>query len=169
MNVVSARMTAEEFLSLPKTPGKQELLEGEFISLPPAKQRHNAVARRFYEKLQAIIHPARVWYETGFQLESGWLQPDISIIWPDQKLTEWYEGAPMIAIEVVSPGNRDTKIDKKIEAYLDNGGLEVWVVRPEEGTMAVHTRNGVSEQMANYRCEHLRDLINVQALITGHG
>lgn len=167
MSLVTSRMTAEEFLALPKTPGKQEFLSGEFISLPPAKQKHNAVARRFYEKLQTIIHPTRVWHETGFQLRSGWLQPDVGVIWPNQRLTDWYEGAPMIAIEVVSPGDRDKKIEEKIAAYLNDGGAEVWVVRPEEHTMTVHTPDGVSEHTGDYRSELLKYPINVKALITG--
>jgi hypothetical protein len=33
------RLTAEKILSLPDTPGKQELLDGELISLPPTLRR----------------------------------------------------------------------------------------------------------------------------------
>lgn len=57
MGVVT-RLTEEQFLSLPDAPGKQELLDGELITLPPAKLRHTLVARGFYELLQDRI-PSR--------------------------------------------------------------------------------------------------------------
>lgn len=167
MNVVTSRMTAEEFLALARQPGKQELLNGELIALPPARQRHNAVARRFYEELQTILDPSRVWHESGYRLESGWLQPDVSVTWPDQKTGEWFEGAPMIAVEVASPGDREEQVEKKIAAYLSEGGGEVWVIRPDDGALAVHTVNGVSRYTARFYSELLSREIDVVSLIAG--
>jgi hypothetical protein len=41
------QLTAEEFLNLPDTPGRQELPDGELISLPLAKHSHSEIARGF--------------------------------------------------------------------------------------------------------------------------
>ena len=40
-------LTAEEYLNMPETPGKHELLDGEVISLPVANKFHNDISRSF--------------------------------------------------------------------------------------------------------------------------
>ncbi len=132
-------LSFEEFESLPESLGKQELLDGELIELPPAKLRHMAIAKRFHELLGTVLHKSRVWFETGYQLGNGWLIPDISATWPDQRVAnDYYQGGPMIAIEVESPGNTAEELDRKVVAYLQNGAGEVWVVYPRTNSMLVH-------------------------------
>ncbi|MCU1236754.1 MAG: hypothetical protein JWP63_4721, partial [Candidatus Solibacter sp.] len=138
---VGTRLTDEQFLSLPDEPGKQELLDGELISLPPAKFAHNLILKRFYHLLVAALSESRVWSESGYRLKRGWLQPDVSVNWPDQPLGEWFEGSPMIAIEIASRGNTDEEIDQKIEAYLVEGAAEVWIVRPKTASMTVFRKD----------------------------
>ena len=41
------------------------------------------------------------------------------------------QGAPMVAIEVISPANRPEHIDKKTAAYLQQGAAEVRVIYPD--------------------------------------
>lgn len=133
-------LTFEEFETLPDSPGKQELLDGELIQLPPAKQRHMAIAKKFYKLLETALDESRVWFETGYRIGSGWLIPDISVIWPDQQIANgYYQQGPMIAIEVESPGNTAEELDRKVVAYLQNGAGEVWVVYPATNSMLVHS------------------------------
>src|SRR6185312_4443276 len=99
------QLTAEEFLNLPDYPGKQELLDGELISLPPAKLYHSEIARAFQELLMSALPKSRVRFFEGYQLKRGWLIPDVSANWPDQPRGEWFQGSPMIAVEIVSRGN----------------------------------------------------------------
>lgn len=152
MSVVT-RLTDEQFLNLPDAPGKQELLDGDLISLPPAKLPHSVIARKFYELLLTVLHPSRIWHETGFRLKSGWLQPDVSVIWPDQPSGDWFEGSPMVAIEIASRGNTDEEIDGKIDAYLANGAAEVWIVRPKTASMTVFRKNSTVRITGVYECE----------------
>jgi Uma2 family endonuclease len=42
-------LTIEEFLNLPDVPGKQELFNGELISLPPAKRSHMEISKRLVD------------------------------------------------------------------------------------------------------------------------
>jgi len=76
------QLTAEEFSTFPKTPGKQELLDGELISLPPAKHDHSKIARAFLKLLEAVLDKSRVWVLRGLPTETSWLIPDVSVIWP---------------------------------------------------------------------------------------
>ena len=112
------QLTAEEFLNLADTPGKQELLDGELISLPLAKNSHSIVARAFQDLLLTALDKSRVWFFEGYQLRRGWLIPDVSVTWADQLVCEWFQGAPVIAVEIVSRGNTAEEIDRKVSAYL---------------------------------------------------
>src|ERR1700686_2184986 len=95
----TTQLTIEEFLRLPDEPGKQELLDGELIALPPAKLSHMQIVLDLYRLLVAALTESRVWAETGYQLSRGLLQPDVSVPWPDQPVeNDWLQGAPMIAV-----------------------------------------------------------------------
>jgi Uma2 family endonuclease len=61
-------LTIEEFLNLTDRPGKQELLDGELISLPPAKRSHMEIAKRLFELFRTVTDSSRVWFETAYQL-----------------------------------------------------------------------------------------------------
>lgn len=136
-------LTAEEYLNMPETPGKHELLDGELISLPVAKKLHNDIAWEFWELLRTVLPRPRVRLVEGFHLRrGGWLIPDVSATWPGQIEDEWFEGAPMIAIEIVSRGNSAEEIQRKREAYLEEGAAEVWIVYPVTRIMDVFRKDG---------------------------
>jgi Uma2 family endonuclease len=164
MSVV-ARLTDEQFLSLPDAPGKQELLNGELISLPPAKLIHGIIARRFFDLMQTVLPSSRVWAEMGYRLKYGWLQPDVSVNWPDQPRGEWFEASLMIAIEIASRGNTDEEIDQKVEAYLADGAAEVWIVRPKTASMTVFRKDSALRVTGVYECELIGTSVDVPELL----
>jgi len=81
---VTTPISWQEFLELEDAPGKRELLDGELIEWPPAKTTHKEIAKRFLVLLQTVVPLSRVWFETGYQMTKGWLQPDLSVTWPEQ-------------------------------------------------------------------------------------
>jgi len=118
----TTQITWDEFLSLPEEPGKQELLDGELIAMPPARSNHMRITVDLCLLLVAALSKSRVWVETGYRLKRGWLQPNVSVTWPDQAVENgWLQHAPMVAIEVVSPSNTAELLDRKIAAYLEDG------------------------------------------------
>src|SRR5580658_665310 len=103
MNMQSRIMLSEEeFLSLPDTPGKQELLDGELIELPPAELYHSVIGKKLRRLFETVLDESRVWIEVAYCLREGrWLIPDISVSWPDQPEERgWHKGSPMLAIEI---------------------------------------------------------------------
>jgi Uma2 family endonuclease len=69
----------------------------------------------------------------------GWIEPDVSITWPDQPMDGKYLlRAPMVAVEVLSPGE---DIEEKLTLYFDEGAREVWVISLRSKTMAVYVRS----------------------------
>ena len=162
---VAVRLTDEQFLSLPDEPGKQELLDGELISLPPAKRYHASIARRLYELLRTIFEEDRVGIEEGYRVKRGWLVPDVSLRWPDQPGEDWPEGAPMIAIEIASRGNTNEEIDRKVEAYLNEGAAEVWIVQPATAAMIVFRKDSALRVTATYQCDAIGLAIELPKLL----
>jgi Uma2 family endonuclease len=153
----SGLMTFEEFELLPEHTGKQELLQGELIELPPAKKHHDELAHRIFEALLDTLRrirretPARplgkARLNSGYRVArnpDSWLIPDVSLTHPAQSGDEYYEGAPLIAVEVVSPSNTAEQIEAKIKVYLSNGAEEVWVFYPKTQSVYVHRKDGLS-------------------------
>jgi Uma2 family endonuclease len=109
---------------------------------------------------------SRVWAETGYQLSRGWLQPDVSVTWPDQPVeNDWLQGAPMIAVEVVSGANRPEHIDKKTAVYLEEGAAEVWVIYPGTRSMTVFRKESWERITESYACGLLDVVIDLRELI----
>ena len=49
-----------------------------------------------------------------------------------------FEGAPDLAIEVVSPGNSASEMENKVAEYLEAGSKLVWLVYPEREVIHVY-------------------------------
>jgi len=156
MSSTSTLLTDDEFLALPKTPGKQELIDGELITLPPSKHSHDVLAEKIASLLRLALPAGRVWIESGYQLAPRqWLQPDVSVTWPDQKIENDYkQGGPMIAVKIGSGANTDEQMERKRLEYLKHGTGEVWIVYPKTRTMLVCSseRTGHVQASETYRC-----------------
>jgi Uma2 family endonuclease len=147
-------LSFEEFERLPDEPGKSEFLDGELIQLPPAKRKHMDVARRIYLLLVRAVAGAEnsanlgeVYFETGYKFSSrAWLQPDVSIPHRDHPGGDYFESAPALAVEVISESNTAEQMDRKVNVYLTNGGVEVWLVYPKTRCVWVY-REGHAEQV----------------------
>src|SRR5437868_4346429 len=91
--VTTSLMTFEEFERLPETPGKQELLRGELIELPPAKKCHDDISHRLFMTLLATGSPGEVRHETSYRISrnpESWLVPDVSITHPGQPFDDYF-------------------------------------------------------------------------------
>ena len=151
---VTTLLSFEEFEQLPDEPGKVELLDGELIQSPPAKFKHSELVRRIYVRLVPAVENAEVsarlgpaYSQTGYKFSSKvWLQPDVSIPYCDQPCGDYFESAPALAVEVISELNTAEQMDRKVNAYLTNGGIEVWLVYPKTRCVWVY-REGHAEQV----------------------
>jgi|SRR5579862_3305518 len=135
-------LTFEQFTSLPDEPGKQELLHGELILLPPASERHNRIVHRIFLLIHQHVTPT-VRMEAGYRLDAiTCVQPDVSIPHEGQPAGVYFEGGPLLAIEVISPANTASDMQQKVRLYLASGTREVWLVYPVTRTVEVHYAQG---------------------------
>lgn len=132
-------LTFEEFEKVPDEPGKMELLDGELIRSPPAKKRHMRMSHWLRDILKLAVDqagaaagPGAVYVEMGYKIGSrNWLVPDVSIEHANQPGDDYNEGAPALAVEIISESNTAEQVDYKVNTYLANGAIEVWVVYPK--------------------------------------
>jgi Uma2 family endonuclease len=134
-------MSFAEFERLDFGAEQLELLKGELIRLPPPYARHMEIVERLFEALKSAIEVRRkseplgkVHVEMGYLLSTepqSWLRPDVSLTYPEQSREQFYIGAPLSALEVVSEYDNAKDLESKVAEYIANGSQEVWVIHPE--------------------------------------
>ncbi len=147
--------TAEELLSAASNLGPCELVRGELIMMSPGKGRHGAVGARVLRGLINYVHTNHL--GEVFDSSAGYVlardpdtvrEPDVSFLTTerlkDQDLDAFLEGAPDLAVEVLSPGNTAAEMRAKMDDYFGAGCRVVWIVDPLRKSVTVHRPDGVS-------------------------
>jgi len=157
-------LTLEQFEQLPDDGMRHELDEGELIStMLPTVGIHGKVQTKIVRLIPESLGLTLV--ESGFRLTSDTVRaPDVSFIRSERAaqmdLNRRFEGAPDLAIEIISPPETAEDIVHKVSQYL-NAGAIVWVVYPKQ--RAVH----VYESSKNARILEAEDLLECPTLLPG--
>jgi len=131
---------------------RYELDEGELIATPSPTPYHNIVRYRIRRALTDFVQTnsfGLVLDETDFLLSPNTVRkPDIAFIKKERLKTlnldhVPIEGAPALAIEVISPSNLAEDTLKKIRQYLAAGSQAVWVVYPILRVVEIHDAEGI--------------------------
>ncbi len=150
MGVQVELVTAEMLAALPDTGERTELVQGEILVMAPAGEEHGRIGGLLFVALGDFVlrHKLGAIYlaETGFLLSRA---PD-TVRAPDaafvaaHRLAEharrsgFFDGAPDLAVEVVSPNDSYQDVTDKVRDYLNAGTQAVWVVNPRGQTVTVH-------------------------------
>jgi len=147
-------MTADELMRLPDDGNRYELAEGVLIAMAPAAFRSGRLAGRIYRSIDAFVEDHGLGAcgvpDTGFKLFSNpdtVRQPDVWFVRrerlpsPDEE-TRYFEGAPDLAVEVLSPSDRFNEVMLKVRDYLRAGTRLVWVFDPGPRTVGVFRADG---------------------------
>jgi Uma2 family endonuclease len=156
MAVEPRLMTAEEFLALPDDGTRRELVNGELRTMSPSRPRHGRVAGAIHGNLFQFVRGARLGVlfaaETAFRLGPDAVRaPDVAFV-RAQRLYEdedpaAFDGAPDLAVEVVSPGDTAAEIQQKVEQWLRAGARAVWVVYPAGPRLMLHLPDGTARTL----------------------
>lgn len=144
-----ARITVDEFWQIATAPENAEkhleLIDGEIIEMPASSTKNTVIAARISGYMMVFVETHDLGYisgaDGGFQLDPfNAPQPDTAFIRkervPDLE-TNTFQGAPDLAVEVVSPSETRHMIDRKTRRYLEHGSKRVWLVYPESQTVEV--------------------------------
>ena len=147
----SGPFTAEGYYTLPNVEGyRDELVAGSVVMEPMPSFGHGAASLRVGYLLNRHIDEHKigglVLGETGYVLHRN---PD-TVRGPDasyvsaERLKAWngkgpfFEGAPDLAVEVLSPSNTRAEMTEKVAEYLSAGGKEVWIADADRRQLTVH-------------------------------
>ena len=155
MNQTTQLMTADELFLLPKDGRRYELVKGEIRAMAPAGLEHGAVGMKLAAALSHFVQSNRLGIvtlaETGFVLSRDpdtVRAPDIAFLREERiksGITQKYgQGAPDLAVEVVSPGDTVDEVDDKVQEWLNGGAQLVWVVSPKRKSVTVYRATGPS-------------------------
>jgi len=133
--------TAADLASLPDDERRHEIEAGRLLSEPLPSPRHDRVRRRLERLVDAHVVEHRlgeVFGEAGFVLARDpdtVRGPDIAFVRNERLVgiddSRFFEGAPDLAVEILSPSNRPYQVRAKVADYLQAGCRRVWVVDPE--------------------------------------
>lgn len=143
-------MTAEELLQYRHEPYRQELVAGRLCEMEPPGAEHGYVAMRIAALLMRHVEGADLGIvfpsEVGFMLASDpdtVRAPDIAFI-ARVRADEvgmprgYWPGAPDLAVEVVSPTDRHSDVERKALHWLKAGARAVVVADPPRRTATVY-------------------------------
>jgi Uma2 family endonuclease len=163
-------MTAAEFWDYCQLPENRnrwlELHRGKVVEMCRSTRKHGIVASNVSFELQTYSRRTGTGYiatnDSGVILEED---PD-TVVGPDVAFytdatnfadvhPKWGEEPPLVAVEVLSPNDKPSKVNEKVRDYLKNGVRLVWLVDPEE------------EKVTTYSATRPLELLDIHSELTG--
>lgn len=153
-------ISAEEYIILAQSAEYAdktiELVEGVIVEMSKPGGKHGVITMRFGGRILYFVEDHKLGWvtaaETGYILERN---PggkdtvrglDIAFVALHRAPDGLPEGAvpfaPDLAVEVISPGNSASEINRKIRELLKAGTRLIWIVHPDTQTIDVHTTSG---------------------------
>jgi Uma2 family endonuclease len=125
--------------------GPCELVRGELVMMMPPGGRHGKLANLIAHRLTAFVadnNLGTILAETGFVLSRDpdtVRAPDVVFLRTEREIGDGFiDGAPELAVEVVSPGDRTGYLREEVAEWLEAGAEAVWVVDPRARTVTMH-------------------------------
>lgn len=145
--VTTKLVTAQDLLNMGGRGNNYELIKGELIEVVPPNSEHGYLQLQIGSIIRQFVVSkklGKVYVESGFVFERApdtVLGPDVAFVATGQLSGDprsYLELAPDLVVEIVSPGDSRTEIQRKVSIYLDAGARSVWVVYPQRREVAVH-------------------------------
>ena len=157
-NATATRLvTLEEYAALPEFP-RYELVKGVLVEKMYASREHELTVIRTGGQVNSHVeandlgevYGSNRAFVTGPESPASSRLPDVSFVSNERLRPDLFgglaDGAPDLAVEVLSPSNTEREILQKVAEYLNAGGKAVWVFDPIGRTLTVH-RPGSAPQV----------------------
>jgi Uma2 family endonuclease len=154
-------LTAEDLCRLPGNGKRLTLVRGEVVETMPPGGQQGMIALALGARLEQ-------WARSGpggcVGVESGFILardpdtvrgPDVFYVRaeriPPSGIPESYwETAPDVAVEIVSPGESAADVREKVRDYLAAGTALVWVIYPRTQEVIAHTPDGLARTYSRH-------------------
>jgi Uma2 family endonuclease len=145
-------MTAEQIIALPDDGVHREIIRGQLRERPtgPHTRAHSEtqsnivfllISWRVRNGASGLVHSGGAGFrlrrspETFVGIDVAYASPEL--IASTNPNCPFYEGPPVLAVEILSPSDRHEDVVEKVGLYLEVGTV-VWVVDPDFRTVTVH-------------------------------
>jgi Uma2 family endonuclease len=175
----AAAITEEDLMRLDAQNERYEVVNGELHEMAPVGMEHGWFGGNVYRTLFAYVSEKRLGLVFGDSVihvlerrrDGGILKarvPDVSFIRrgripPDYDFKRPFEGAPDLAIEVVSPTESATELEEKRQDYFAYGTEQVWVIYPGQRRLYQHR----ADQPEVVRVYQENEMIEAGELLAG--
>lgn len=164
-------LTAAELERMPDDDSVQiELDEGEIIAMAPASEEHGFVEIDLGARLHQFVKAhdlGRVYPgDTGFRLSPDTVRcPDIAFVRKERvaavRSAGFANGAPDLAVEVLSPSNSFRQMSRKIRQYFAAGCRTVWLIHLDRREVEVFEASGADRTLT------AEDVLDAPELLPG--
>jgi Uma2 family endonuclease len=148
MTATAGFITAEELWAMPGGEHR-ELVRGELRTTVPSGFDHGVVVINLSGLVTSHVKQYRlgqVVMKAGFILARNpdvVRGPDVAFVQVSRipasgRPVKFWEGAPDLAVEVVSPSDTLEEVEEKVDDYLAAGTRMVWIMNPRRRTITVY-------------------------------
>ena len=145
----SKALTDEQFMSLPEDGNRYEYVDGELVIVANSGLEHGYLAVTLSCFLTIFVRNHKLGVtcdsSTAFKMKTGNKRsPDLAFIAKERlqglkRLPKgFFDGAPDLAVEIISSNNTFEEIHNKLVEYFENGTRLVWVILPDEECVLVY-------------------------------
>ena len=140
------KLTYEDYVLIPEDGKRHEIIDGEHYVTPAPNTRHQAVIINLARLIAPFVHDRRLGQLFVSPVDvvlsaTNIVQPDlvfVSAVRASIVTRPNIQGAPDLAIEVLSKGTRQTDENVKRKLYEQFGVQEYWVVDPDAETVQMY-------------------------------
>ena len=134
------KLTYEDYLYFPEDGRRHELIDGEHYVTAAPNLKHQTAALNLASELRGFVRPrnlGKVWTAPVDVVlsDNDVVQPDVVFLSKDRMSLAAeganLQGAPDLAVEILSPATRRTDAVMKRHLYEKFGVREYWLVDPE--------------------------------------
>jgi Uma2 family endonuclease len=139
-----------EFVHRPENDGRfWELEGGEVVEMPSPGERHGFVCSWITHRLWSYVIQRGQGYvlsnDAGIIVRRGpdtVRGPDVMLFLESKAFEDlspkFTEGTPVLVVEVLSPSDRPTRVNRRVTQYIHRGIRLVWTVDPELRAVTVY-------------------------------
>jgi len=155
----TAYVPAEALLAAYPEDARVEVVDGVVVPMSPTNSWHSWVTGELFFVVARHVRAHRLGRAftegTGFMLARDpdiLRAPDTAVVTADRlpppRRDAYWELAPDLAAEVLSPGETASAVARKVDEYLRYGVRLVWVVDPATRTVTVYTASAAPRRLA---------------------
>ena len=157
MNQVASKLSLQEFLALPQSSDRYELVDGKLVAKMNPTTPHSRVQKRLLRLIDDWCDETGIgevnpeWAVALVRHGVDWSPvPDLTYISSDRVPLNWdgegvCPGIPVLVVEILSPGQTFGQMTQKATDYLLAGVDRVWVVDTIASSVTVFQRDSLPQ------------------------